>query len=70
MFRVLGLKCEHCYKYLNKSIDELTKSYNQRLHLEETQLESDINEEMDEDSCELKETDSYKSKRILGNINI
>ena len=38
-FRVLGLKCEHCYKYLDKSIDELTKSYNQRLHLKETQLE-------------------------------
>ncbi|POG67265.1 hypothetical protein GLOIN_2v1649104, partial [Rhizophagus irregularis DAOM 181602=DAOM 197198] len=50
-FRVLGLKCEHCYKYLDKSIDELTKSYNQRLHLEETQIESNINEEMDEDSC-------------------
>ncbi|GES73473.1 hypothetical protein GLOIN_2v1778876 [Rhizophagus clarus] len=57
-----GLKCEHCYKYLDKSIDELTKSYNQRLNLEETQLESDINEEIDEDSCELEETDSYKSK--------
>jgi hypothetical protein len=61
-FRVLDLKCEHCCKYLDKSIDELTESYNQRLHLEETQLESDINEEMDEDSCELEETDSYKSK--------
>ncbi|RGB30238.1 hypothetical protein C1646_818028 [Rhizophagus diaphanus] len=45
--------------------------------LEETQIESDINEEMDEDSCELEETDSYKSKvetdselqkRILGNV--
>jgi len=77
-FRVLGLKCEHCYKYLDKSIDELTKSYNQRLHLEETQLESDINEEMDE-GCELEETDNYnyKSKvetdselqrKILGSI--
>jgi len=74
-FRVLGLKCEHCYKYLDKSINELTNSYNQRLHLEEAQLESDINEEMDEDNCELEETDSYRSKigtdselqkRILG----
>ena len=27
-FQVVGLKCEHCYKYLDKSIDELTKSYN------------------------------------------
>ena len=47
-FRVVGLKCEHCYKYLDKSIDELTKSYNQRLHLEETQLELN-DEEIDED---------------------
>jgi hypothetical protein len=77
-FQVLGLKCEHCYKYLDKSIDELTKSYNQRLHLEETQPELD-DEEMDEDNCELEESDSYKSKietdselqrRILGMSNI
>ncbi|UZO22821.1 uncharacterized protein OCT59_015170 [Rhizophagus irregularis] len=61
-FQVLGLKCEHCYKYLDKSINELTNSYNQRLHLEEAQLELDINEEMDEDNCELEETDGYKSK--------
>ena len=75
MFLVLGLKCEHCYKYLDKSIDDLTKSYNQRLHLEEAQLESDINEEIDEDNCKFEETNSYKStietdselqKRILG----
>jgi len=74
-FRVLGLKCEHCYKYLDKSIDDLTKSYNQRLHLEEVQLESDINEKIDEDNYEFEETNSYKStietdselqKRILG----
>ncbi|CAB5303160.1 unnamed protein product [Rhizophagus irregularis] len=47
-----------------------------RLHLEETQIESDINEEMDEDSCKLEKTDNYKSKkvetdsekRILGNV--
>ncbi|RGB42067.1 hypothetical protein C1646_751404 [Rhizophagus diaphanus] len=57
-FRVLGLKFEQCCKYLDKSINELTNSYNQRLHLEEAQLESDINEEMDEDNCELEETDN------------
>ncbi len=57
-FRILGLKCEHCYKYLDKSIDELTKSYNQRLQLEEVQLELN-DEEKDENDCELEETDGY-----------
>ncbi|GBB88497.1 hypothetical protein RclHR1_15000001 [Rhizophagus clarus] len=47
---------------MDKSIDELTKSYNQRLNLEETQLKSDINEETDEYNCDLEETDSCKSK--------
>jgi hypothetical protein len=75
-FRVVGLKCEHCYKYLDKSIDELTKSYNQRLHLEETQLELN-DEEIDEDNCEVEESDNYKpkietdselQKRIIGTL--
>ena len=75
-FRVLGLKCEHCYKYLDESIDELTKSYNQRLHLEETQLELN-DEEIDEDNCEVEESDNYKpkietdselQKRIIGTL--
>ncbi|CAI2188818.1 19626_t:CDS:2, partial [Funneliformis geosporum] len=60
-FRVVGLKCKYCYKYLNKSIDELTKSYNQRLHLEETQLELN-DKEIDEDNCEVKKSDNYKPK--------
>ncbi|CAI2196983.1 7766_t:CDS:1, partial [Funneliformis geosporum] len=55
---ILGLKCEHCYKYLDKSIDELTKSYNQKLQLEEIQLELN-NEKKVENDCELEETDSY-----------
>src|SRR5947207_2232140 len=61
-FRVLGLKCEHCYKYLDKFIDELTKSYNQRLHLEEILLELNIDERTEEDNDEFEETDSYKLK--------
>ncbi|PKK66247.1 hypothetical protein RhiirC2_753767 [Rhizophagus irregularis] len=61
----LGLKCEHCYKYLDKFIDKLTKPYNQRLHLEETQLESDINEEMNEDSCELEFTNQILFTNFL-----
>ena len=63
---------------MDKSIDELTKSYNQRLHLEETQPELD-DEEMDEDNCELEESNSYEprietdfelQRRILGMSNI
>ncbi|PKY31756.1 hypothetical protein RhiirB3_449521 [Rhizophagus irregularis] len=59
-------ECEHCYKYLDKFIDKLTKPYNQRLHLEETQIESDsINEEMNEDSCELEVINQKKLRPIL-----
>ncbi|GBC49277.2 hypothetical protein GLOIN_2v1563037 [Rhizophagus irregularis DAOM 181602=DAOM 197198] len=37
----------------------------ERLHLEETQIESDINEEMNEDSCELEVINQKKKKIFL-----
>ncbi|GBC14215.2 hypothetical protein RhiirA5_505971 [Rhizophagus irregularis] len=55
---------------------ELTSKELEVERAKETQIESDINEEMDEDSCKLEKTDNYKSKkvetdsekRILGNV--
>ncbi|PKC00804.1 hypothetical protein RhiirA5_382203 [Rhizophagus irregularis] len=38
----LGLRCHHYYSYLATSIDELTRSYNNQLHMDE-----DINDEFD-----------------------
>jgi hypothetical protein len=38
----MGSKCVYCFEYLSSSIDELTKSFNERLH-----LESDVENEFD-----------------------
>ena len=41
-FHVLKLKCNHRYTYLSGPIDDLTKSYNERLNMNE-----DIDDELD-----------------------
>ncbi|CAJ0852597.1 8939_t:CDS:2 [Entrophospora sp. SA101] len=41
-FWVLRLQCNYCYSYLSGVIDDLTKSYNERLNMDE-----DINNEPD-----------------------
>ncbi|PKC58546.1 hypothetical protein RhiirA1_541015 [Rhizophagus irregularis] len=43
---------------------ELTSKELEVERAKETQIESDINEEMDEDSCKLEKTDNYKSKKV------
>ena len=53
-FQKLGLRCHHCYFYLATSIDELTLSYNNRLHMDEDiNDELDIRNEKQNEDCEL-----------------
>jgi hypothetical protein len=75
-FQKLGLRCHHCYSYLATSIDELTQSYNNRLHMDEDINDEFVikNEKQFED-CELdnaetinipKTIDIELSEKILG----
>ena len=51
-------KCIYCLEYLSSSVDELTKSFNERLH-----LESDIENELDsppDDDISLEQAERIK----------
>src|SRR5947208_13284329 len=52
-FRMINLRCQHCFNYLSRSIDELTDSYNQRLHMEDN-----INSSLDLENIPQIEEDS------------
>ena len=77
-FHILGLRCPHCFFYLSKSIEELSKSYNQRLHTNEDVNDwwksetQNSNEECDFDKTDnlptYLELDVELNERILGNL--
>lgn len=75
-FQKLVSDVHHCYSYLATSIDELTRSYNNRLHMDEDiNDEFDIKNEKQFEDCELdnaetinipKTIDIELSEKILG----
>ena len=75
-FQKLGFRCHHCYSYLAASIDKLTQSYNNRLHMnKDINCDFDLKNESQSDDCELdraetinihKAIDSELRERISG----
>ena len=58
----MGSKCIYCFEYLSDSIDELTKSFNERL-----QMELDIENEFDSPSDD--DVSLEQAERIEHNNN-
>jgi hypothetical protein len=79
-FRVLRLQCNYCYSYLSGAIDDLTKSYNERLNMDEdinNEPDLEINlqsEDSDMDAANILnidgEIDRSLKERISGNYKI
>ena len=76
-FRILGLRCPHCFNYLSDSIEELSLSYNQRLQMNENidicmdpQVHDDDGDELDNAETILKQTgiDTELKKKISGKL--
>ena len=57
----IGLKCIYCFEYLSSFIDELTKSFNECLHLE-SDIENELDSSFDDDiSLEQAERVEYNN---------
>jgi len=77
-FQVLRLQCNYCYSYLSGAIDDLTKSYNERLNMDEdinNEPDLEINlqsEDSDMDAADIlnidREIDRNLKERISGNL--
>ncbi|PKY29956.1 hypothetical protein RhiirB3_446809 [Rhizophagus irregularis] len=65
-FQKLGLRCHHCYSYLATSIDELTQSYNNRLHMDEDiNNEFDIKNEKQSEDCEFDNAETINIHKTI-----
>ncbi|GES83314.1 hypothetical protein GLOIN_2v1830060 [Rhizophagus clarus] len=65
-FQKLGLRCHHCYSYLATSIEELTQSYNNQLHMDEDiNNEFDIKNEKQSEDCEFDNAETINIHKTI-----
>ncbi len=75
-FRILGLRCLHCFNYLSSSIEALSQSYNQRLKmndnidLENSEVQNHDDNEVDNAEPILNQIgiDTELKKKISGKL--
>ena len=65
-FKILGLHCEHCFKYLSASIDDLTSSYNNRLQMKnDTSNKSDFIDPTPVEDCDVDEAETVSIRSSI-----
>jgi len=65
-FKILGLHCEHCFKYLSASIDDLTSSYNNRLQMKnDTSNKSDFIDPTPVEDCDVDEAEAVSIRSSI-----